>query len=141
MTDILSALWQTLASGLPFLLLHFFSTLALLILGALLYTLITPFRERALIAEGNRAAGLVLGGALLSLAIPLAATLATSSLWLDIVLWGLVAVLIQLLTLAIFILLFRGFRAAIEAENIAAALMLVSVQLAIGLLNAGAMVG
>lgn len=141
MTDILSALWQTLASGLPFLLLHFFTTLALLILGALLYTLITPFRERALIAEGNRAAGLVLGGALLSLAIPLAATLATSSLWLDIVLWGLVAVLIQLLTLAIFILLFRGFRAAIEAENIAAALMLVSVQLAIGLLNAGAMVG
>lgn len=141
MTDILSALWQTLASGLPFLLLHFFTTLALLILGALLYTLITPFRERALIAEGNRAAGLVLGGALLSLAIPLAATLATSSLWLDIVLWGLVAVLIQLLTLAIFILLFRGFRAAIEAENIAAALMLVSVQLAIGLLNAGAMAG
>ncbi len=141
MTDILSALWQTLASGLPFLLLHFFTTLVLLILGALLYTLITPFRERALIAEGNRAAGLVLGGALLSLAIPLAATLATSSLWLDIVLWGLVAVLIQLLTLAIFILLFRGFRAAIEAENIAAALMLVSVQLAIGLLNAGAMAG
>ncbi|TCT22137.1 DUF350 domain-containing protein [Thiobaca trueperi] len=141
MTDILSALWQTLASGLPFLLLHFFTTLVLLILGALLYTLITPFRERALIAEGNRAAGLVLGGALLSLAIPLAATLATSSLWLDIVLWGLVAVLIQLLTLAIFILLFRGFRAAIEAENIAAALMLVSVQLAIGLLNAGAMSG
>lgn len=141
MTDILSALWQTLTSGLPILLLHFFTTLVLLILGALLYTLITPFGERALIAEGNRAAGLVLGGALLSLAIPLAATLATSSLWLDIVLWGLVAVLIQLLTLAIFILLFRGFRAAIEAENIAAALMLVSVQLAIGLLNAGAMVG
>lgn len=141
MTDTFSTLWLTLNSGLPILLLHFFTTLVLLIIGGLLYVLITPFRERELIANGNRAAGLVMGGALLSLAIPLAATLAASGLWLDIVLWGLVAVLIQLLTLATFILLFRGFRAAIEADNVAAALMLVSVQLAIGLLNAGAMAG
>lgn len=141
MTDTLLVLWQTLNSGLPILLLHFLTTVALLMLGIGCYALVTPFRERELIRQDNRAAGLVLGGALISFAIPLAATLATSGLWLDIVLWGSVALLLQLLTFMLFILLFRGFRAAIEADNVAAASLLVGVQLAIGLLNAGAMVG
>ncbi|MBK1694831.1 hypothetical protein CKO09_08775 [Chromatium weissei] len=141
MNEMFQAVWQTLNSGLPILLQQFLITVALLILGVGCYILITPFRERELIAKGNRAAGLVLTGALISIAIPLAATLATSSIWLDIVLWGSVAVVIQLVTFLIFILLFRSFRTAIEADNIAAALVLVGVQLAIALLNAGAMAG
>ncbi len=141
MTDIFSTLWQTLNSGLPILLLHFLITVALLLLGVACYALITPFRERELIRDGNPAAGLVLAGALVALAIPLAATLATSTVWLDILLWGSVAVLIQLLTFLVFILLARGFRAAIESGNVAAAAVLVGVQLAIALLNAGAMSG
>jgi putative membrane protein len=140
-TDTFSTLWQTLNSGLPILLLHFLTTVALLVLGVACYALVTPFRERELIRQGNSAAGLVLAGALISLAIPLAATLATSGVWLDIVLWGSVAVLLQLITFMIFILLFRGLRAAIEAGNVAAASLLVGVQLAIALLNAGAMAG
>lgn len=141
MSETLSTLWQTLSSGLPILLLHFVTTVALLILGGLLYSLLTPFRERELIRQGNAAAGLVFGGALIALAIPLAATLATSEVWLDILLWGGVAILIQLLTFLVFSLLFRGFRAAIEQGNLAVAAVLVGVQLAIALLNAGAMAG
>lgn len=141
MTDMFSALWQTLSGGLPLLLLYFFTALALLALGAACYALITPFRERELIAQGNVAAGLVLGGALVSLAIPLAATLATSAVWLDILLWGSVAILVQLLAFLLFSLLARGLSAAIEAGNSAAAAVLVGVQLAIALLNAGVMAG
>ncbi|MBV5310016.1 DUF350 domain-containing protein [Chromatium okenii] len=141
MNEMFQAIWQTLNSGLPVLLQQFLTTVALLVLGVGCYILLTPFRERELIAKGNRAAGLVLTGALISIAIPLAVTLATSSIWLDIVLWGSVAVIIQLATFLVFILLFRSFRAAIEADNVAAALVLVGVQLAIALLNAGAMAG
>ena len=141
MTETLDILWQTLNSGLPILLLHFLTTLALLVLGIGGYALITPYHERDLIRQGNAAAGLTLGGAWVALAIPLAATLATSGVWLDILLWGSVAVLIQLLTFGVFVLLFRDLRAAIESGNVAAAALLVGVQVAVALLNAGAMAG
>lgn len=141
MADLFATLWQTLTSGLPILLLHFVTTIVLLILGGALYMLITPFNERELIAQGNIAAGLALSGALVSITIPLAATLATNHIWLDIMLWGVIAVLVQLLTVTIATVLFRGLRSAIEQGNIAIAAVLVGVQLSIALLNAGAMVG
>lgn len=141
MTDLFSTLWQALSTGLPLLLLHFATTVALLVAGTALYTLLTPFRERELIAQGNRAAGLVLAGTVVSLAIPLAATLVTSQVWLDVVLWGLVAVAIQLITFMAVTLVLRDLRAAIDQDNLAAALVLVGAQLAIGLLNAGTMAG
>lgn len=141
MTETLAALWQALNSGLPVLLLHFATTLALLLVGVLCYVWLTPFRERELIRAGNAAAGLALAGALVALAVPLAATLAVSAIWLDIVLWGAVAVSIQLVAAFAVMALFRDFRAAIEDGNVAAAALLVGVQLAIALLNAGAMAG
>jgi len=82
----------------------------------------------------------VLGGALVALAIPLAALLATTGAFLDILVWGVVAVLLQLLTVAILLHLLRGMRASIEAGQVAAAIPLVAAQIAIGLLNAAAMV-
>jgi putative membrane protein len=75
------------------------------------------------------------------LAIPLAATLATSLVTLDILLWGLVALVLQLLTFLITAGLFRGLRGMIEAGNTAAACVLVGIQVAVALLNAGAMSG
>ena len=43
---------------------------------------------------------MVLAGAIVGIAIPLAAMLATSGVILDIVVWGIVAVILQLLTVA-----------------------------------------
>lgn len=131
----------TLQSGLPVLLLQFATTLALLALGVGCYTLVTPFHEWRLIREGNIAAGFVLAGAIVALAIPLAATLATSLVTLDIALWGLVALVLQLLTFAAVALLLPGLRRMIEAGNVAAAFLLIGIQAAVALLNAGAMSG
>jgi len=66
--------------------------------------------------------------------------LATTGSFLDILVWGVVAVLLQLLTMAIVSHLFRGMRAMIEAGQVAAAIPLAAAQLSIGLLNAAAMV-
>ena len=135
-----SAILDALGTGLPMLLLQFLLVLALLVAGIFIYMAVTPFHERDLLRNGNPAAATVLGGALVSLAIPLAALLATTGALLDILVWGVVAVLLQLLTVTILLHLLRGMRAMIEAGQVAAAIPLVAAQLSIGLLNAAAMV-
>src|SRR5208337_1967874 len=135
-----SAILDALGSGLPMLLLQFVLVLALLVAGIFLYMAVTPFHERQLLRNGNPAAATVLGGAVVALAIPLAALLATTGALLDILVWGVVALLLQLLTLVVMLHLLRGMRAMIEAGQVAAAIPLVAAQLSIALLNAAAMV-
>ena len=137
----MSGILDVLGTGLPVLVLQFAVTLALLGAGAAIYMALTPFHERALIAAGNTAAGIVLAGTLVALAIPLAATLATSQVTLDILIWGTVALAIQLATFRLAALLVPGLRTMIEQGNTAAACVLTGIQLAIALLNAGAMAG
>lgn len=130
-----------LTTGLPVLLLQLAVTLGLLAVGAAVYGAITPFHELGLIRQGNVAAGVVFAGTLLALAVPLAATLATSLVTLDVVIWGAVALVIQLVAFAAATALIRGLRDMIEAGNVAAAWAVVGIQLAVALLNAGAMAG
>ncbi|MGE0713908.1 MAG: DUF350 domain-containing protein [Alphaproteobacteria bacterium] len=141
MSDAITRIIDSLGAGVPVLLLHFATTLVLLGVGVLVYMAVTPFRERELIREGNIAAGIMSLGILLGLAIPLAATLANSVVWLDIVLWGAVAVILQIVTFLVATLLVPSLRHMIEAGNPAAALAMVGIQLAVALLNAGAMSG
>ena len=131
----------TLQQGLPVLIGQLAATLALLGIGMACYMALTPFNEWRLVREGNVAAGIVVAGTLVALALPLAATLASSGVVLDIVLWGLVALVIQLATFVAATAAIRGLRAMIEAGNVAAALVLVGIQIAVALLNAGAMAG
>ena len=130
-----------LTTGLPVLLAHFAVTLALLGVGVVCYNAITPFHERELVRAGNTAAGIVAGGTFVALAIPLAATLATSLVTLDIVIWGVVALVLQLIAFVAASRLIPGLRGMIEGNNTAAACMLVGIQVAVALLNAGAMAG
>ena len=131
----------TLQQGLPVLIGQFLTAFGLLGIGIACYMLVSPFHEQRLVREGNVAAGIVVAGTLVALALPLAATLATSYHSLDILLWGLVALVIQLATLVVVNTLMRGFRSMIEAGNAAAALVLVGIQIAVALLNAAAMAG
>lgn len=126
--------------GLLSLLLQFVLTLLLLGIGITVYMAVTPFNERKLLQNGNVAAATLIGGALVALAIPLAALLATTGRELDILIWGVVAVILQLLTFAIVSRLLLGMRGLIEAGSVAAAIPVVSAQIAVALLNAAAMV-
>ena len=130
-----------LTTGLPVLLAHFAVTLALLGVGVACYNALTPFHEVGLMRAGNTAAGIVLGGNFVSLAIPLAATLATSLVTLDILVWGVVALVLQLIAFVAAARLIPGLRGMIEEGNTGAACMLVGIQVAVALLNAGAMAG
>ena len=138
--SLLTGIENALGSGLPHLLLQFAIAVVLLSAGVATYIVATPFRDRELIAEGNTAAGVVLLGAILALAIPIAATLATTPLVVDLIVWGIVAVLLQLLVIVCISLVFRHLRAAIQHGNVAAALVLAGTQLAVALLNAAVMI-
>lgn len=132
---------QSFLSGFPVLLLHFSVTLAMLGGGVTIYQLITPYHELDLIRSGNTAAAISLSGAILGLALPLAFCMASSVNLLDIIIWGIVALVIQLLAYRIGDAVLKGLPARIESGEIGAALLVASIKLAVAMINAAAVAG
>jgi putative membrane protein len=135
------AAWSSVVAGLPVLIVHLAVTTAIFIAGLVVYLYVTPYRELALVRQGNTAAGIALAGEMLALAVPLSATLAKSVSVPDIALWGSIAVVLQLIAFAAIALLLRQLPAAIERGEVASALVLAAAQISTGLLNAAAMSG
>ncbi len=127
---------QAWASGFPLVLLHAGVTLLILVAGAALYALITPHREIQLIREGNSAAAVSFGGILISLAIPLAVSLAASKSMLDIALWGAATLFVQLLVFRLADLVLHGLPQRIQEGEMSAAALLVCAKLATALILA-----
>ena len=132
---------QSFLSGIPFLLTHFGVTIVMLVVGACIYIKITSHDEMALIKDGNNAAAVSLSGAILGLAIPLAFCMANSVNVYDIVIWGLVTLVIQLVTFWIIDLWLRDLSRKIEDGQVGTAILLVSVKLAVASINAAAISG
>ena len=132
---------QSFLSGIPFLLTHFGVTIVMLVVGALIYIKITSHDEMALIRDGNNAAAVSLSGAILGLAIPLAFCMANSVNVYDIVIWGLVTLVIQLVTFWIIDLWLRDLSRKIEDGQVGTAILLASVKLAVASINAAAISG
>lgn len=105
-----------------------------------LYQLTTPHRERELIAAGNAAAAITLGGAVLGYVIPLATALTQTESLYEFAAWAALAGVIQIVVfLGVRQLAFRDLSARIERGEVAAALYLLTLSLAVGLLNAASM--
>ena len=132
---------QSFLSGIPFLLTHFGVTIVMLVVGAFIYIKITSHDEMALIRDGNNAAAVSLSGAILGLAIPLAFCMANSVNVYDIVIWGLVTLVIQLVTFWIIDLWLRDLSRKIEDGQVVTAILLASVKLAVASINAAAISG
>ena len=132
---------QSFLSGIPFLLTHFGVTIVMLVVGAFIYIKITSHDEMALIRDGNNAAAVSLSGAILGLAIPLAFCMANSVNVYDIVIWGLVTLVIQLVTFWIIDLWLRDLSRKIEDGQVGTAILLASVKLAVASFNAAAISG
>ena len=132
---------QSFLSGIPFLLTHFGVTIVMLVVGAFIYVKITSHDEMALIRDGNNAAAVSLSGAILGLAIPLAFCMANSVNVYDIVIWGLVTLVIQLVTFWIIDLWLRDLSRKIEDGQVGTAILLASVKLAVASINAAAISG
>ena len=133
-----SAELQAFASGFPILLAHVGTTIVMLMLGATLYAILTPWREITLIRNGNSAAAVAFGGVLAGLAIPLAASLSASNSTVEIIVWGLATVLVQLLAFRLTDMVLAGLPDRIREGEVSAAVLLVSAKLAVALILAAA---
>jgi putative membrane protein len=132
---------QAFMTGLPVFLLHGSIALAIWIGGVGLYLAITPHDEVALVRDGNVAAGLSLGAAAIGVAIPIAATLASSHSLIDLGVWGLTALTLQLVVFRGVDLLVKDLAARITRGEMAPAVVLVGVKLGAALITAAALLG
>jgi len=140
-TMLESAEVQAFATGFPTTLAHLGVTLALMFVGAALYALLTPWKEIALIREGNAAAAVAFSGVLVGLAIPLAVSLSVSTSIRDIAIWGVATVVLQLLAFRLVDMLLTGLPQRIKEGEIAAAVLLVGAKLSTALILAAALTG
>lgn len=127
-------------AGLPAFAVYFVSSLAMCVVFLLVYTRITPNDEFDLILkEHNATAAVALGGSLLGFAMPLASAIFNSANILDCVIWGVVALIAQLLAYWVAWLAHPNLGEAIRNNAMAAGLWVAFVSLAAGLLNAASM--
>jgi putative membrane protein len=100
---------------------------------------VTRHNEMALIRRGNVAAAISLAGAVLGFTLPLSSAIVHSVSVLDMVVWSVVALVVQILVFLAANLALRGLSTRIEENDVAAGITLAAASLAIGMLNAASM--
>lgn len=114
---------------------------ALVLLGLFIaiYIRVTPYRELALIREGNMAASFSLSGSLLGFIVPLTAAVRHSVNLVDMALWGLLAMAVQIAAFVAVKLMIPSITQDIPADKSSAGFFLGTTSLGVGLLNAACM--
>jgi putative membrane protein len=140
-TQLQSPEIQAFATGFPVTLLHVAVTVLILIAAAAVYILLTPHKEITLIREGNTAAAVSFGGVLVGLAMPLAVSMKASTNLIEIGLWGVATVVVQLLIFRLVDLVLHGLPKRIQDGEMSAAAFMVGAKLATALIVAQAVAG
>lgn len=128
-------------AGLGSFALYFGLSIVFLFIFKLAYALVTPHDEWKLVKEEkNVAAAIGFGGAIIGFAIALGGAASNSVALLDFALWALVALIAQSLAFALLRFSFMPKIAErINNNEISAGVMLASMSVAVGLLNAACM--
>ena len=126
-------------SGLPAFLLYMAVAIGLFLAFMKIYAMVTPHDDHALIRANNPAASISYGGAMIGFVLPIASAVQNSINLLDVLIWGVVAGVLQILCFLVFRLFHRDIVTRIEEGQTAAAMHLAAVSLSVGLLNAAAM--
>jgi putative membrane protein len=105
-----------------------------------IYQWATPYHERTLIREGNVAAAVTLGAALLGYIIALASALEHTVTLIEFSAWALVAGVIQIVAFTIVRrIVMPDFADRIVRGELAAAIYMGSISIGVGLLNAASL--
>ena len=103
------------------------------------YTRLTPHKEFVQIREGKVAAAVALGGALIGFALPASNVITYSISVLDVVIWAVIAAVVQLLAFTATNFVLKDLSARITRGELAAAIYAASVSISVGFLNSACM--
>jgi putative membrane protein len=119
--------------------LHLVAAGLLLFLFFFVYTWATPFDEMTLIRQGNVAAALTLGGAMVGFSMTVASGLVHTDALRSFVAWSAAAAAVQLLTYVLVTRLLHMSKQQIEGNNVAFGVLLASISISVGAVSAGAL--
>jgi len=134
-----STVFSTSMAGVGAHFLYFAMASAAVVVFIAIYIAITPYREFTLIRQGNSAAAISLGGAILGYTLPLARAVAQSEGMLDMLIWSGVALVAQLVAFGVTRLLLPQLSGDVKEGKMAPAIFLAAVSIAVGMLNSAAM--
>ncbi len=120
--------------------LGFFVVAAILALAyVVIYTFVTRHNEFELIKQNSVAASIAFSGSLIGFCLPVASAMLSSVTILEMVVWGIVALIVQIIVYLLVRMPMPRVSERIEANEIAAGIWLGSASLAGGILNAASM--
>lgn len=117
-------------------LIYLLLSLALLAAFAWLYDKVTPYDELKLIRNGNTAAAIAYSGAIVGLAMPLASAVAHSVNPVDMIIWGVFALAVQVLVYFLVRRLMPQLNNQIPEDQPAPAVLLAAISIGAGIVNA-----
>lgn len=126
-------------AGLLDFLIFFVIAIALVALYLGLYTLATMHNEFALIRQNVISAATALGFSLVGFALPLASAIVHAQTIIDLLVWGLVALAVQIVVYWLVRILMSNLSQRIAAGEMAASLFLGAASLSAGIINAASM--
>jgi putative membrane protein len=131
---------QAFASGLPLMLLQAVLGLLLFALASGAYAVLSPHQEIRRIREGETAAAVCFSGALIGLAIPLAAAMIAATSLAGLALWATAVLALALLAFRVVDVVLAGLPQRMRDGEIAAGVVLIAAKLAVALILAAAVV-
>ena len=117
-------------------LIHLFLAAVLLVVFFKAYTWLTPYDEVTLIRQGNHAAALSLGGAVLGFSLTIASSLLHTNNYQEFFAWAAGAMVVQALGYAVTTRCLKMAQDQIESDNSAFGGLLGTISLSIGGINA-----
>lgn len=120
---------------------YFGISIAFIVIFKMLYALATPHAEWELIKEKqSTAAAIGFGGAIIGFAIALAGAVSNSGGLIDFSIWGVIALIAQIVAFSIVRFIFMPkISTRIEANEVSAGIVLGATNIAVGFVNAACM--
>lgn len=130
-----------LFTGISHFAMYFGVAILFLIIFKTVYAMVTPHAEWKLIKdEKNTAAAIGFGGAIIGFATALAGAVSNSEGLIDFAIWGVIALVAQIIAFSIVRFVFMPkISTRIEDNEISAGLVLGATNIAVGLINAACM--
>ena len=126
-------------AGLPAFLLYFISSYALILIFSFIYTKITPHCEWTLMKENNASAAIAFVFTLLGYSIPLASASFNSYNLVDFLIWGVIAMVTQIVTYYSVRLYMPKLTQRLNNNELPAGIFLGGCALVTGIINAFSM--